>query len=122
MCARDGGFRFDERRDRDRGLTHVDPALTTYIARRVAVLAELRRLLIEKLGVKRSPDEIDPDTPLFGSGLGLDSVDAVELLVHLEDVFQVRLPNSIGGRAEMRTVNTVVDLIMAREAKASGGA
>jgi len=95
----------------------MDAALTTRVARRVAILAELRVLLIEKLGVRRQADEIDPDTPLFGSGLGLDSVDAVELMVHLEDVFRVRLPNNIGGRAEMRTVNTLVDLIVAREAQ-----
>jgi acyl carrier protein len=83
------------------------------VAAREAVLAEVRRVLIELLGVAREPDEIDPDTPLFGTGLGLDSIDAVELVVAAESEFGVRIANDVMARAELRTVNTVVELILA---------
>lgn len=86
--------------------------LDLYLDRREQVLDGVRRVLRENLGVRRAPGEIDPDTPLFGTGLGLDSVDAVELLVCLEAEFGVRLPDDVTGRAVLRTVNSVVDLVM----------
>jgi acyl carrier protein len=86
------------------------------IDHREAVLARIRAVLIEALGVRRAPDEIDPDTALFGSGLGLDSIDAVELVVQLDTEFNVQLPNDVFGRAEMRTVNGLVDLVLAAAA------
>ena len=89
--------------------------LATQVAHREDVLARVRRMLIESVGVEREPEEIDPDTPLFASGLGLDSIDAVEVVISLEELFGVRLPDAIAGRAEMRTVNSLVDLVVARE-------
>jgi len=91
-------------------------ALEARIDHREAVLARIRTVLIESLGVRRTPDEIDPDTALFGSGLGLDSIDAVELVVQLDTDFNVQLPNDVFGRAEMRTVNGLVDLVLAAQA------
>lgn len=89
---------------------------TTSTEARVAVreqtLARVRKVLIEELGVRRTPEEIDPDTALFGSGLGLDSIDAVELVVQLDSEFGVRLPDSVFGKAEMRTVNGLVELVL----------
>ncbi len=93
-------------------------AIRDAIAHREDVLARVRRLLIEKLRVPRAPEEIDPDTPLFGSGLGLDSIDAVELLVCLDTDFGLRLPNDVTGRAILRTVNGIVDLVVRHERKA----
>jgi acyl carrier protein len=87
------------------------------IHQREETLGEVRRMLIERLRIAREPDEIDPDTALFGSGLGLDSLDSVELLVCLDADFGIKLPDDIVGRAEVRTVNSLVDLILAsREA------
>ncbi len=82
------------------------------IAARQAVLAQVRAILIDDLKVRREPDEIDPDTAIFGSGLGLDSVDAVELLVSLESKLGVRPPDEAHSRVAMRTVNTLVDLVL----------
>lgn len=92
------------------------------IAHREEILSRVRRMLIEALGIERDPEEIDPDTPLFGSGLGLDSIDAVEVVLSLEERFGVRLPDDASGRTEMRTVNSVVDLILAHEATSHGPA
>ena len=93
---------------------HAPTTLEQYVADREAVLGEVRRMLIEKLRVAREPDEIDPDTALFGTGLGFDSIDAVELLVCLSADFDVKLPDDTLGRAEMRTVNAIVNLVLAR--------
>jgi len=91
--------------------------LELQIIKREGVLEEVRLMLIEKLRVPRRPDEIDPDVALFGAGLGLDSLDAVELSVCLSADFGVKLSDEAMGRAEMRTVNSLVDLILAhREA------
>ena len=91
----------------------MNPNIEDHIARREEALAEVRQLLVGPLGVRRAPDEIDPDTALFGSGLGLDSIDAVELVVQLDAQFGVTLPNDVFGRSEMRTVNGLVDLVVA---------
>lgn len=91
------------------------PDLEAYIARREAVLERVRMLLVERLHVDRDPDTIDPDTPLFGTGLGLDSVDAVEMVVSLEDGFGLKLPDDALGRRVMRTVGKLVDLVLAFE-------
>ena len=94
--------------------------LESYIARREAVLDRVRRLLVERLHVEREPDAIDPDTPLFGTGLGLDSVDAVEMVVSLEDTFGLKLPDDALGRRVMRTVGKLVDLVLSFEPQAAG--
>lgn len=97
----------------------MSPDLESYIARREAVLDRVRTLLVERLHVERDPDTIDPDTPLFGTGLGLDSVDAVEMVVSLEDTFGLKLPDDALGRRVMRTVGKLVDLVLAYEEKAA---
>lgn len=90
-----------------------DAALSAYAARRADALDRVRRVVIENLRVERAPDELDPDTALFGTGLGLDSIDAVELVVALDTTFGVELGNDVFGRAEMRTINGLVDLVLA---------
>jgi acyl carrier protein len=95
--------------------------LQSYIARREDVLDRVRKLLAFRLHVERDPDTIDPDTPLFGTGLGLDSVDAVEMVVSLEDTFGFKLPDDALGRRVMRTVGKLVDLVLAYEDAAAAG-
>jgi acyl carrier protein len=85
------------------------------LVERQEVLTRIRRLLIEMLNVPREPDEIDPDAPLFGTGLSLDSIDGVELVVSMEEVFGVRLGDEVMARAQMRTVNSLVDYILSRK-------
>ncbi|MER2562852.1 MAG: acyl carrier protein [Myxococcaceae bacterium] len=90
----------------------MTPSLAAYLEHRVQVLGRVKKVLIESLHVQRAPDEIDPDAPLFGTGLSLDSVDAVELVVSLESEFGFRLDDDLSARLSMRTVNTVVDLAL----------
>lgn len=90
----------------------MDAELQRIIDRRQDALARVRALIVDKLHVERAPGDIDADTPLFGAGLGLDSIDAVELVVHVERAFGVRLPSEAAGRRALRTVSTLVDHVL----------
>ncbi len=79
--------------------------------RRSDLLDTLRTALIDDLRVRVEPDQIQPDTPLFGTGLGLDSVDAVDLIVGLESRLGVRIPDDREGRASLRTVNKLIGML-----------
>ncbi|MBW2532254.1 MAG: acyl carrier protein [Deltaproteobacteria bacterium] len=92
----------------------MEPDLERRIAERLEILSALRKILIEDLDVRRPPEQIDPDTPLFGSGLGLDSVDAVELMVGVHSRLGANLPNGTAGYAAMRTLNTLVDQVISQ--------
>jgi acyl carrier protein len=97
--------------------------LERYIRRREEVLAKIRRLLIASLELRREPDEIDPDTALFGTGMGLDSVDAVEVVIGLETEFGIKLTDPDDRRRALRSVNALVDVVMAHgEAPPAEGA
>lgn len=96
-------------------MTHRE-AVLAQVARRQRALEAVRELLVEALKVRMDKEDIDPDVSLFGTGLGLDSVDAVELVVSLETQLGVILPDTSAARAHLRTVNTLVDLVLAAEA------
>jgi acyl carrier protein len=93
--------------------------LERQVAPREALLAQLRTLLVERLHLRRELDELDPDAPLFGSGFGLDSLDAVELVVCLESELGVRVTDGVSLRQAFRTLNTMIDLVLAHRGGAS---
>lgn len=70
-------------------------------------------LLISCLQLEYSPEELDADTPLFGTGLGLDSVDAVEVIITMEAEFSISL-NEGDSVFALRTINTLVDVVMSQ--------
>lgn len=96
----------------------VDAEISAYVARREALLAQVRMILIEDLRIPLAPEQIDPDTPLFGTGLALDSIDAVDLVVGLERRTGVRIEDDVLGRAALRSVNMVVNLVLAANGEA----
>jgi len=81
--------------------------------------AQIKEMLVTRLMLQTTVDQIGDDLPLFGpGGLGLDSIDALELAVSMEKVFGVSVPNSeVAGKA-LRTVNTIHDYILERRAQA----
>jgi acyl carrier protein len=87
--------------------------LQAMIAERAGVLDQLRGVLIERMRLERTRDEIDADAPLFGAGFALDSLDAVELVVALDTLFGIDLPDG-ELRPYLRTLNTVADLVIVR--------
>jgi acyl carrier protein len=95
----------------------MDPETRAKIDDRVRTLGRIREVLIQKLHVRRSPDEIDPDTPLFGTGLRLDSIDAVELWISVSVEFGFQPPEDTRRVTAMRTLNTLADLVLAETAR-----
>jgi acyl carrier protein len=98
----------------------MDQTLEAHLDRRRTMLDRVRRLLIDELQVPRQADEIDPDTPLFGVGLALDSIDAVDLIIQLEADFGIEIPSDKEGRTALRTVNSIVDMALGHEEDARG--
>lgn len=76
------------------------------------LVLELKKQIIEVLNLEEmTPDDIDTDSPLFGEGLGLDSIDALELIVLLEKKYGIRLANPAEGKAIFKSVGTIADFV-----------
>jgi acyl carrier protein len=60
------------------------------------------------------PEEIRDDMPLFDEGLGLDSIDALEIVLELQRSFGVEIGDEEVGRRVLRSVNTIVEFIESR--------
>lgn len=76
-------------------------------------LAErLKQILIDRLSLQLETNEIADDSPLFGSGLGLDSVDALEITIAVETEFGVAITDE--DLHAFRSINTVLDFIEQR--------
>jgi acyl carrier protein len=72
--------------------------------------AEIKRLIVKELNLEgRDPSSIDDDAPLFGEGLGLDSLDALQLAVALDEQMGVRIPDGDETRAVFRSVRTLAE-------------
>lgn len=90
----------------------MDPVITATVARREHILAIVRSVLVEDLGVALPVDQIDPDMPLFGLGLALDSVDALDLALSLEERTGRRLTPGVEAMTALRSVNAIVDFVL----------
>lgn len=64
-----------------------------------------------------TPDDIDTDAPLFGDGLGLDSIDALELIVLLEKNYGIKIEDPKEGRRIFTSVRTMADFILENQKK-----
>ena len=75
--------------------------------------AEIKEMMVKNLMLQITADEIADDTPLFGpDGIGLDSIDALELAVGLEKTFGVSVPNAEVATQVLRSVNSIHDYIL----------
>jgi len=80
------------------------------------LILELKERIIEVLNLEEmTPDEIVDDNPLFGEGLGLDSIDALELIVLLEKYYGIKLANPAEGKTFLRvskaSQNTLTNIV-----------
>lgn len=76
----------------------------------------IKEMMVENLMLKTPKEEIGDDLPLFGvEGLGLDSIDALELVVSLEKQFHVSVPNSDVAKNALATVNSIADYVEANQ-------
>ena len=75
---------------------------------------QIKTLLVENLMLRVPKEEIGDDLALFApEGLGLDSIDALELVVSLEKRFGVTVPNSETAKRALASVNTIHDYVLA---------
>jgi len=73
---------------------------------------KLKELLIERLKFEdMSPEDIKDDEPLFGGGLGLDSIDALEIVVMLESEFGIKVKNETSARDSFRSISTLASYV-----------
>jgi acyl carrier protein len=76
------------------------------------LVGELKKLIIATLKLEEiTPEGIVNDAPLFGEGLGLDSIDALELVVALEKKYGVAIPDSAVGERVFRSINTLAQFV-----------
>ena len=80
-------------------------------AARHAITMQLKGALIDCLALEKEPADIPDDCLLFGVGLGLDSVDALEIVVAIESEFGLRVEDE--HMKEIRSINSIVDLVQA---------
>src|SRR5688572_2668426 len=90
----------------------MNASLAIRRAERWRILDRLRAVVQKQLHQSRSAEELDPDALLFGGGLGLDSLDAVELAVCLDVDFGITELGPSELRTSMRTLNGLVDLVL----------
>lgn len=77
------------------------------------IKGKLKRQIIEVLNLEDiTPDDIDDAAPLFGDGLGLDSIDALELILLLEREYGIKLATAAEARPIFASVDTMADYIV----------
>jgi acyl carrier protein len=76
------------------------------------LIATLKEEIIEVLNLEEvKPEDIKDDAPLFGEGLGLDSIDALELIVLMEKNYGIKLQDANQGKEIFSSLNSMADYI-----------
>ncbi|UYQ93886.1 phosphopantetheine-binding protein [Chitinophaga horti] len=80
------------------------------------LMADLKAQIIEQLNLQEvKPEDIGDDQPLFKDGLGLDSIDALELIVLLQQHYRIRMANPEDGPKIFHSVRTMAEFITANQ-------
>ncbi len=76
------------------------------------LISSVKQLIIDSLRIEgMTPDDIETDAPLFGEGLGLDSIDALQLVVAMEKDFGVIVPDAETGAVVFQSVRSMAGYI-----------
>lgn len=76
------------------------------------LIKELKEEIIEALNLEEmTPEDIDENDALFGDGLGLDSIDALELIVLLDKKYGIKLANPAEGKVIFKSIATIADYV-----------
>jgi len=82
------------------------------------LILKLKEEIIEVLNLEDvKPADIDENAPLFGEGLGLDSIDALELIVLMEKSYGIKLKDPSQGKEIFKSVKVLADYIAANRTK-----
>lgn len=83
---------------------------------RAELKQKIKETLVKELDLEGvTPGSIDDDAPLFGGGLGLDSLDALQLAMAVEEHFGVQVPDGEQGRAAFASVSALADYVVAKQ-------
>lgn len=76
------------------------------------LILQLKNQIIEVLNLEdMTPEDINAEAPLFGDGLGLDSIDALELIVLLEREYGIKLSNPAEGKQIFKSIASIADYV-----------
>jgi Acyl carrier protein len=89
-----------------------------FIDRRKIVIDTFKNELIRRLNLPYNADDLHEDVALLGSGLGLDSLDALEIVLCIENSFNIKIPDQ--NISVLRSINTVVDYVIEQQALKAG--
>lgn len=82
------------------------------------LISELKQMIIDALNLgELTPEELDADSNLFGDDLGLDSIDALEIILLLEKHYGIRLSSPSEGKAIFKTVRTLAEYVASHRTK-----
>lgn len=92
----------------------MDATLKAQIERRAEVLKVIKEDLITRLNLPYRPEDLHEDISLLGSGLGLDSLDALEVILGIEHAFGVKVEEDNIGI--LRSINSIADYVLEQRA------
>jgi acyl carrier protein len=82
------------------------------------LMADLKKQIVEQLNLQDiKPEDIGDEQPLFVEGLGLDSIDALELIVLLQQHYKIKLSNAEEGPQVFQSVKTMAEYIKAHQSQ-----
>jgi acyl carrier protein len=96
----------------------MTPEVQAAVDQRASIINTFKSELITRLNLPYKPDDLHEDISLLGAGLGLDSLDALEIVLCVENCFGIKIPDE--NTAVLRSINTIVDYVVAEKQK--GGA
>jgi acyl carrier protein len=77
-----------------------------------ALKLKIKEMLVRQLKLQVKPEEIDDEAPLFGEGLGLDSIDVLEVVASIEKEFAVAIPSQEEGERVLTCVQGIGDFLL----------
>ena len=89
----------------------MEDSLRLKIEQRAEVLRIIKEDLISRLNLPYEPDDLHEDVSLLGSGLGLDSLDALEVILGVEHAFSIKVAED--NISILRSINSIADYVLA---------